>query len=160
MDQCTSVMGREGALLLLDCRSRTVRLTPLADPEVVALIVNSNVKHELTDGGYATRRRQCEEAARMLGVAALRDVNPEQLEAAAQAGSTTSTTAAPVTSSPRSRARSKRPTPSSRGDWPTVGRLMYASHASLRDDYRGQLRGAGLARRVGRRSATASSARA
>ena len=81
MDQCTSVMGKEGALLLLDCRRRTVRLTPLADPEVIALIVNSNVKHELNDGGYAARRRQCEEAARTLGVAALRDVNPDRLEA-------------------------------------------------------------------------------
>ena len=62
MDQCTSVMGREGALLLLDCRSRTVRLTPLADPEVVALIVNSNVRHDLGDGatpsaGGSARRR-------------------------------------------------------------------------------------------------------
>ena len=28
MDQCTSVMGREGALLLLDCRARTARLIP------------------------------------------------------------------------------------------------------------------------------------
>src|SRR5947209_10600923 len=71
MDQCSSIMGRADALLLLDCRARSVRLTPLADPAVVALIVNSNVKHELTDGGYAARRRQCETAARVLGVPAL-----------------------------------------------------------------------------------------
>ena len=134
MDQCSSVMGRDGQLLLLDCRSRAVRPTPLADPEVVALIVNSNVKHALTDGGYAARRRQCEEAARVLGVAALRDVSMEQLERARdrlddvhyrRARHVVSEIARTVAAADALR----------RGDWPAVGGLMHASHASLRDDY-------------------------
>jgi galactokinase len=134
MDQCSSVMGREGSLLLLDCRSRQVQLTPLADPGVVALIVNSNVRHELTDGGYAARRRQCEEAARTLGAAALRDVTPEQLEREwsrlddvyyRRARHVVTENARTVAAADALR----------RGDWATVGRLMYASHASLRDDF-------------------------
>ena len=134
MDQCSSVMGREGSLLLLDCRSREVRLTPLTDPQVVALIVNSNVRHELTDGGYAARRRQCEGAARALGVAALRDVTPEQLETGRgrldevsyrRARHVVTEIARTVEAAGALR----------RGDWDTVGRLMYASHASLRDDF-------------------------
>src|SRR5262249_8536354 len=66
MDQCSSIMGRDGNLLLLDCRSRTVRLAPLTDPDVLVLIINSNVKHELGGTEYPVRRRQCHEAARRL----------------------------------------------------------------------------------------------
>ncbi len=134
MDQCSSVMGREGSLLLLDCRSRQVQLTPLSDPGVVALIVNSNVRHELTDGGYAARRRQCEEAARTLGAAALRDVTPEQLERERRLLDDAHYRRARhvVTENARTVAAADA---LRRGDWATVGRLMYASHASLRDDF-------------------------
>ena len=134
MDQCSSVMGQDGALLLLDCRARTVSLTPLADPDVVALIVNSNVKHELNDGGYAVRRRQCEEAAALLGAAALRDVTVQHLEQARnqldavhyrRARHVVTENARTVEAADAIR----------RGDWPTVGRLMIESHASLRDDF-------------------------
>jgi galactokinase len=134
MDQCTSVMGQDGALLLLDCRTRTVNLTPLADPDVVALIVNSNVKHELIDGGYAARRRQCEEAAVALGTPALRDVEVKQLEEARnrlddvhyrRARHVVTENARTVEAAEAIR----------RGDWPMVGRLMIESHASLRDDF-------------------------
>jgi galactokinase len=133
MDQCTSVMGQDGALLLLDCRARTVSPTPLADPDVVALIVNSNVKHELSDGGYAARRRQCDEAAAALG-AALRDLSIQQLEQArgrlddvhyCRARHVVTENARTVEAAEALR----------RGDWPTVGRLMIESHASLRDDF-------------------------
>ncbi len=134
MDPCASVMGKAGCLLLLDCRSRTVELTPLADPEVLVLIVNSNVKHALTDGGYAARRRQCEDAARLLGVAALRDVSPEQLEQGRaklddllyrRARHVVGEIARTVQTADALR----------RGDWDLVGRLMLASHASLCDDF-------------------------
>ena len=134
MDQCASVMGREGALLLLDCRSRAVRPTPLADPEVVALIVNSNVRHALTDGGYASRRRQCEEAAHALGVPALRDVSGEQLEAArGRLDDVHYRRARHVVGEIGRTVAAAEAIP--HGDWATVGELMYASHASLRDDY-------------------------
>jgi len=134
MDQCASIMGQAGALLLLDCRSRTVELTPLADPQIAALIVNSNVKHALTDGAYAARRRQCEEAARLLGVASLRDVSREQLERARgtledvlfrRARHVVGEIDRTVQAAAALR----------RGDWDAVGGHMYASHASLRDDY-------------------------
>ncbi|HVS37214.1 MAG TPA: galactokinase, partial [Gemmataceae bacterium] len=132
MDQCASVMGQDGALLLLDCRSRTVRMTPLADPDAVALIVNSNVRHDLGDGGYAVRRRQCEEAARSLGVAALRDVNVDHLEAERdRLGDVHYRRASHVVTEIARTVQAAEAI--GRGDWPTVGRLMHASHVSLRD---------------------------
>src|SRR6266404_6293357 len=53
MDQFISVMGKKDHLLLLDCRSRKPELVPMSDPAVALLIINTNVKHELTGGEYA-----------------------------------------------------------------------------------------------------------
>jgi galactokinase len=134
MDQFSSVLGRADTLLLLDCRALTVERTPLSDPEVLVLIVNSNVKHALTDGGYAARRQQCEAAARILGVPALRDATHEQLDERRDAlGDVPYRRARHVVSEIArtvAAAAALR-----RGDWAEVGRLMYASHASLRDDF-------------------------
>jgi len=134
MDQFISVMGRKDHLLLLDCRSRQTEFVPMSDPAVAVLIVNSNVKHELTGSEYPTRRRQCETAARILGVPSLRDATAAALEAAKGKMD-------PVV---YRRARHvlgeiERTVHAAEGvrgsNWPTVGQLMYASHRSLRDDY-------------------------
>ena len=82
MDQFISALGREGHLLLLDCRTRKTELVPMSDPSVALLVVNTNVKHELGSGEYAKRRAECEEAAKILGVKSLRDATPDQLEKA------------------------------------------------------------------------------
>jgi galactokinase len=80
MDQFISVMGREGHLLLLDCRSRQTELVPMRDPSIELLIANTNVRHELGSGQYARRRAQCEAAALILNVRALRDASAGELE--------------------------------------------------------------------------------
>jgi galactokinase len=134
MDQCSSIMGNDGNLLLLDCRSRTVRLVPLADPDVVVLIINSNVKHELGGTEYPTRRRQCHEAARHLGVSALRDVTTEQLQR--QRDKLDEETYRRARHVVTENARVLQAAAAiGAGNWPTVGRLMFESHVSLRDDY-------------------------
>src|SRR5688572_19089714 len=79
MDQFASVMGRAEHLMLLDCRSQAVEHIPMLDPAISVLIVNTNVKHELSGGEYAERRAQCESAARKLGVTSLRDAAFPQL---------------------------------------------------------------------------------
>jgi galactokinase len=134
MDQFISVMGRKDHLLLLDCRSRKPELVPMSDPSVALLIVNTNVKHELTSGEYAKRRAQCETAARALGVASLRDATLDLL----------SRSRAKMDDVPFRRARhviseidrTLRAADAARAsDWSKLGGLMYESHASLRDDY-------------------------
>src|SRR5512141_3138473 len=82
MDQFISVMGKKDHIMLLDCRSRKTDLVPMNDASVELLITNTNVKHELTGGEYAKRRSQCEAAAKVLGVASLRDADAEKLEQA------------------------------------------------------------------------------
>jgi galactokinase len=134
MDQFISVMGKKDHILLLDCRSRKTDLVPMNDTSVELLITNTNVKHELTGGEYAKRRAQCEEAARILGVGSLRDADAAMLERArGKMDNTVYRRARHVIS------EIERTTHAAEGvrasNWPTVGQLMYASHASLRDDY-------------------------
>jgi galactokinase len=59
MDQFASVMCREDHFMLLDCRSQHVEHIPFLDPAITVIIVNTNVKHELSGGEYADRRAQC-----------------------------------------------------------------------------------------------------
>lgn len=56
------------------------RLVPLTNPEVTILVVNSNVRHELTGSEYPTRKKQCEEAAKILGKDFLRRATLQELE--------------------------------------------------------------------------------
>jgi galactokinase len=54
MDQFVSVMGAQDCAVLIDCRSMEVQQVPL-DPDVAVLVVNSNVKHQLTGSEYSSR---------------------------------------------------------------------------------------------------------
>lgn len=134
MDQFISVMGRKDHLLLLDCRSRKTELVPMTDSSVELLVTNTNVKHELTGGEYAKRRAQCEEASRILGVASLRDADMTRLETA-RAGMTEVVfrRARHVIGEIERTVRAAAEVRMSK--WPELGRLMYASHTSLKDDY-------------------------
>jgi galactokinase len=134
MDQFISVMGQKNHLLLLDCRSCETELVPMNDPSVAMLITNTNVKHELTGGEYALRRAQCEAAAKILGMPSLRDATFDTLEQAKgkmddvvfrRARHVIGEIERTVQAAANIRA----------SKWTGAGKLMYASHASLRDDY-------------------------
>jgi len=134
MDQFISALGQKGQLLLLDCRTRKTQLVPMSDPSVALLVVNTNVKHELGSGEYAKRRAECEQAAKIIGVASLRDATADQLDQAKSK--------MPEVVYRRARhviGEIERTTLAAEGirqsNWPTVGQLMYASHYALRDDY-------------------------
>jgi galactokinase len=131
MDQLASAYGREGHALLIDCRDLSVEPVPL--PEGMAILVaDTTVRRELASSEYNARRAQCEEAARTLGVAALRDATLEMLE---------DETLTPVLEQ-RARhvvteiARTKEGVQALRsGDVARFGQLMRECHNSLRDLY-------------------------
>ena len=78
LDQVSSVFGKEGQAVYLDCRSEEVENIVL--PKGLALLVfHCGVPHRLVGGEYNERRTQCFTAARELGVKALRDVSGKQL---------------------------------------------------------------------------------
>ena len=134
MDQSASLLCEARHALLLDCRSGNSMLVPFdpAGAGLALVVVDTGARHALTDGRYALRRRECEEAARALGVPALRDVTD-----AAQV----SRIGDPVLAR---RARhvitdDQRVLTSvallEAGDLAGLGPVLHASHVSLRDDF-------------------------
>ena len=134
MDQAVSVMGRAGHALLLDCRDGAVRQVPFDDPGLVLLVADTQVKHDLTDGGYAARREQCHAAAAKLGVAALRGLTPEALAVGAGKLSEKEHMRARHVVGEISRTLDAVEALEA-GDLGRFGERMYGSHESLRDDY-------------------------
>ena len=133
MDQAASLLCREGSALLLDCRSMATEDVALGFEEagLVVLVVDSRVRHDLADGGYADRRASCVAAASALGVPALRDASLGDVEALPdetlrRRARHVVTEEARVHEVVRL-VRSGRPV--------EAGPVLAASHASLRDDF-------------------------
>ncbi len=81
MDQMASMLGRAGHLVFLDTRSLEHEAVPF-DPGshgLVLLVIDTRAPHALVDGEYAARRATCEEATALLGLQALRDLEPAGL---------------------------------------------------------------------------------
>jgi len=134
MDQFISVMGKQGSALLIDCKSLESRRVPIADPTVSVLITNSNVKHKLTGSEYPARRAACLQSAAALGKESLRDVSITMLNENKEKFDevTFKRVKHVVTEIPRT---SEAADALEKGDYDTFGRLMVASHNSLRDDF-------------------------
>ena len=134
MDQFAVIFGEAQHVLLIDCQSLHHESVPWASSETSLLVINTMVKHELTDGGYASRRRDCEAAARLLGARELREVSVEQLESAREQMPELLHMRAHhvIAENERTLAAAEA---LRRGAWSELGELMYASHASLRDDF-------------------------
>ena len=136
MDQSVAIMARAGRALLLDCRSGDARQIPFDDPNVVLLVADTQVKHDIADGGYGARREECHSAAAKLGVAALRDAAPQRVESAGAEGVLTGKELMRARHVVGEIARTLAACEAlDAGDYAKFGELMYASHASLRDDY-------------------------
>jgi len=131
MDQFIAANGVAGHALVLDCRSLTHELVGLPD-DVAFLVIDSTVRHRLVDGGYAARRADCETAAALLGIPALRDANTAMLTTSALPERAARRARHVVNENARVRSLADA---LSAGNIPEVGRLMNASHASLRDDF-------------------------
>jgi galactokinase len=134
MDQFACVFGREGHLLLLDCRTRETALIPWQADDLEFLIIDTQVKHDLATSAYAERRRSCEAAACRLRVPSLRDWPASRLQEAQSRldALTFRRVRHVVTEIERTFAAASA---IRAAHWPELGRLMLASHTSLRDDY-------------------------
>jgi galactokinase len=131
MDQMASAMGRAGCAMSLDTRSLEIRYAPIPDG-ISFVVCHTGKTRQLAGSEYADRRAQCEEACTALGIKALRDATPEEVEASS------------LTGLPRMRARhvtseNRRCQDFSQalaeGRLNDVGRLMAESHESLKRDF-------------------------
>ncbi len=132
MDQYASLLCKAGTALLIDCRSLEAKPIPLnlAEADLTLLICDTHVSRELGATGYNERRQVCERAAHTLGVRELRDAHLKDLEKLS--GEELKRARHVITENERVleavQALQKQ-------DFGAFGRLMYASHWSLRDDY-------------------------
>ncbi len=133
MDQMASAAARRGHALFLDCRSLEYKHIPLP-PDVAVVILDTGTRRGLVDSAYNERRAQCESAARFFGVRALRDVDMETFQRRADGlDETTRRRARHVVSEDQrvlDAIEAMR-----QGDAAALGKLLDASHASLRDDF-------------------------
>ena len=133
MDQMVSACGAQYNALLLDCRSLETQLIPMPT-DLSVVIINSNVKRGLVDSEYNLRREQCEQAARTLGIKALRDISLVELEKSQGLLPEVVYRRAHHVVSDNERtllaARALRD-----GDGKALSELMADSHASMRDDF-------------------------
>ncbi|MEU8569619.1 galactokinase [Streptomyces pathocidini] len=137
MDQTASACCTEGHALHLDARDLAQRQVPfdLAAEGLRLLVVDTRVQHELGEGAYARRRAGCEEGARALGVQALRDVAPEQLDDAL-ARLDDETVRHYVRHVVTENARVEQVVSLlDRGETRAIGPILTAGHASCRDDF-------------------------
>ena len=80
LDQGTSAHGRADQLVRIDCRGPHFSLVPLPGAAVI-WVFNTREKHALVDGLYATRHRECQEAAALLGVKQLCELSAGEFAA-------------------------------------------------------------------------------
>jgi galactokinase len=130
MDQWAITHGKRGHVLLLDCRSLRTEHVALQLGEHILVVADTGKSRELAASAYNRRREECAEAARQLGVPSLRDATAEGAEGLPE----------PL----RSRAlhvvgendrvlRAVEALRRGEEGLADLGRLLDASHASLRD---------------------------
>jgi len=136
MDQSVSLMAKRGSALLLDCRDLTSRdiTFDVASHGLELLIIDTQAHHSLTDGGYAQRRASCDGVVAKLAVRSMRELTMEKLEASHDLISTTEFMRARHAVTEIARVLDAVKALESK-NFTTLGHLLNASHASLRDDY-------------------------
>ncbi|MEV6235245.1 galactokinase [Lentzea sp. NPDC051838] len=131
LDQTASLCCTAAHALFLDVRSGQQEQVPFdaARHGLEVLVIDTRVSHSLVTSGYAERRAGCEEAARLRGVAAVRDLDteaglPDELQPLVRHVITENARVLDTVALLRS------------DRYEEIGPLLSASHASLRDDYR------------------------
>jgi galactokinase len=130
LDQIASLLGAEGHALRIDFATLQIERVPLDLRGWQLVTADSGATHSHAGSGYNERRAECEAAARELGVEHLSAADPDAVERLPDPG----------------RRRARHVLTENRrvdetiaalraGDLEQVGRLLDASHASLRDDY-------------------------
>jgi galactokinase len=132
MDQAAALFGEPGHAVLLDFDSGTRELTRWSPEEagLRLLVVDTGVRHRLADSTYADRRAVCEATAAELGLTHLARATTPDL--GRLSGDSLRRARHVVTEQQRVR---DLVAAAEQGAWEDVGRLMTASHVSLRDDF-------------------------
>jgi galactokinase len=135
MDQYASMFGIENNALLLDCRTVESKPFEIDFKDHEFILINTNVKHSLSDSAYNDRRSVCESVSEMLNVKALRDATEYDLESIKDRVTPENYQKALYVIQENDRAiRASKAM--QQGDLETLGKLIYASHDGLQNQYK------------------------
>jgi galactokinase len=130
LDQLASLYGEESHAMRIDFRSLEVQPVALELGGYQLVTFDSGEQHANAASGYNERRAECARASALLGIESLRDATLEQ---ASQLPDPLDRRARHVISA---NARVEEAVQAlGTNDFEALGRLIDASHASLRDDY-------------------------
>jgi len=134
MDQFASAFGAKDQLILIDCQSGEPELVPFSDPSLSIIVSNTCVSHDLSDGGYAARRKATEDGLAIIGKKSWRDVTMDDVLAKEEEmGDTVFRRSRHVVSEIQ---RTKDAVEGFKtNDFSKIGPLMAGSHRSLRNDF-------------------------
>ena len=119
---------------MIDCQSGEPTLVPFENPDLTVIVANTCVAHELSDGGYASRRKATEDGLQTIGKSSWRQVSMADVDAAKeQMGDVVYQRSRHVVGEIQRTMDAAKALEAN--DFDTLGSLMYASHASLRDDF-------------------------
>ena len=122
--------------VFLDCRDLAAEVIDLgfAREGLELLIIDTRVEHRHADGGYASRRAACEAGAAALGISSLRDASEADLARAAELLDSTTFRRVRHVITENQRVLDTVSTLREQGP-KAIGKLLYASHQSMRDDF-------------------------
>lgn len=139
MDQFASAMGKKDNAIFLDTNTLEYEYAPVVLEDAKIVIVNSKVKHSLVDSAYNDRRNECETALKELqtvtDIKTLGDLTEEEFEAHKDAIQSDIRQKRAKHAVYENQRAIKAVEALKQGDVETFGKLMNASHVSLRDDY-------------------------
>lgn len=139
MDQFASAMGKKDHAIFLDTNTLQYEYAPVILEDAKIVIINSKVKHSLVDSAYNDRRNECETALKELqevvDIQTLGDLTEEEFEAHKDAIKDPIRVKRAKHAVYENQRAIKAVEALKANDVETFGKLMNASHVSLRDDY-------------------------
>lgn len=139
MDQFASAMGKKDHAIFLDTNTLKYEYAPVVLEDAKIVIINSKVKHSLVDSAYNDRRNECETALKELqevvDIKTLGDLSEEDFEAHKDAIKSDIRQKRAKHAVYENQRAIKAVAALAENDVETFGKLMNASHVSLRDDY-------------------------
>lgn len=139
MDQFASAMGKKDNAIFLDTNTLEFEYAPVVLEDAKIVIINSKVKHSLVDSAYNDRRNECETALKELqevvDIKTLGDLTEEEYEAHKDAIKSEIRQKRAKHAVYENQRAIKAVAALKANDVETFGKLMNASHVSLRDDY-------------------------
>ncbi|OIU88836.1 galactokinase, partial [Microbacterium sp. AR7-10] len=136
MDQMASMLGRPDAATFLDCRSLAAESVPtgFTGEGLEVLVIDTQVSHSHSTGGYRERRDACERGAALLGIPSLRDADEADLPRAAELMDDVTLRRVRHVITENQRVLDTVRILADQGPR-AIGDLLVASHASMRDDF-------------------------